>query len=327
MGFPQHIVEWLVHDEYDYEPGTISATSFLKPPRVHALMKRYWDQLEMDVKHLAASKMGTAIHDSLEKAPMTDVLLKEIRFYHVLNGCRISGKPDLVKRCNTLNFQGKLIIANSDSKVVFEEEGSGQHGEYKAGHLKDYKTTSVWSFIKDSKDDHYTKQLSIYRYLMFHNRIVLDDLGEIDFFFTDWQKKKAKDDESYPQSKIFWKMFSLMPLDEVEKFLLEKIEEFRRVEALPDDELPECTREDLWMENDEYAVMKKGRKSAVRLLSSEEEAKAYMEAKGLNEKIHYIEFRPAQAKRCNPYCPVRKWCKQYLKMKEAGIIVLEEEDD
>jgi hypothetical protein len=87
--------------------------------------------------------------------------------------------------------------------------------------------------------------------------------------------------------------------------------------GLKDDDLPPCAPEEMWEEPTKYAVMKKGRKSAVRVLGSMEDAEKYMEDKGLSTKIHSITVRPGSRKRCDSYCNVNQWCNRYKEYKNA----------
>ena len=38
--FPDFVVEWLKHDEYDYDENAFSATTLMQPPRSYALKKQ-----------------------------------------------------------------------------------------------------------------------------------------------------------------------------------------------------------------------------------------------------------------------------------------------
>jgi methionine salvage enolase-phosphatase E1 len=60
-----------------------------------------------------------------------------------------------------------------------------------------------------------------------------------------------------------------------------------------------------------FAVMKKGRKRALRLLESESEANALA-----SEESGYIEFRVGESKRCQNYCNVAKFCTQFQSMNK-----------
>ena len=76
---------------------------------------------------------------------------------------------------------------------------------------------------------------------------------------------------------------------------------------------PECTAEERWAKPDTYAVMKKGRKSALRLLPTEEKAKEYIGDQNLS-----IEFRKGVSTRCEGYCEVSQFCKQYRESVSGG---------
>jgi len=310
IGYPKHIAEWLMNDEYDYVEGTISATALLKPARIHALTKRHWDEIQIDIQHLESSKIGNAVHDSLEKAPMSNVLLKEKRFYAEVDGIKLSGKPDLILKSDKISFNGRDVALPFD----------------RIGNLKDYKTTKTWKFIFGSSDEDYIKQLSVYRYIMFRNGIYLDDKGEIDFFFTNWIKQKAINEQKLSYKiRLHRKTFSLMTTDDTENWIQERLSIFKSVESLNDNDLPECIQKELWFDEDKYAVMKGSNIKAARVLDTEKDAENYidylLDAKPkLKKKDMKIIKRPGQAKRCNPYCPVRRWCNQYRKMLKNGLV-------
>ena len=61
---------------------------------------------------------------------------------------------------------------------------------------------------------------------------------------------------------------------------------------------------------DKRAVMKKGRKSAVRVLDSEEEAQKL----AMDDKALYGEVRKGASKKCEGYCPCREFCGFYKEM-------------
>jgi len=77
-------------------------------------------------------------------------------------------------------------------------------------------------------------------------------------------------------------------------------------------ELPLCSDEEQWAKPTVYAVMKEGRKSALKLCSSEEEARTLLDEKGT-----YLQVRPGEKTRCESYCQVRDFCEQYQREKEG----------
>lgn len=300
-GFPQYVVDWLTFDEYDYNEGIISATTLLDPVRVYALTKRYYDQIVYDVSELIAARYGTALHASFEIAPIQNVLLQEHRLYAQIGDIKISGKPDMIQKTADITFLGMQITPK------------------KGGVLVDIKSTSVWSYIYGDKDDHYIKQLSIYRYLSYVNGILLDDVADIFMMFTDWSKKAAREKSDYPKTRIQIKKIHLMTIDDTKAMIEGKIAELKATDKLTDDQLPKCTREDLWMADDEWAIMKKDGVKAKAVFDTEEKARNYFESNQLDDKVYCIVYRPAKAKRC-PYCRVREFCSQYKELQAADMV-------
>jgi len=288
LNLPQYIYQWLCSDSYDHDhdPYTISATTLMKPTRATLLTLRYADRLQQDVSDLIASRVGGAIHDSIEKVD-TPGVLKEIRAERTVSLGSV-----------TYKVTGKFDI--------MEIEQDETHT------LRDIKTTSVWSYILGGKDDTYEKQLSIYRWLNSVDREV-NDIGYIDFFFTDWQGTKARTDRNYPQHRIHtgYKI-QLMSLEDTEKYIVERLEAIEADRNKADDNLTPCTPEELWAENEKYAVYKNGGKRATRVLDSLAEAEKYKRVKRISG---FIKKREAKVRRYN-YCSCLEWCNQgqgYLK--------------
>lgn len=296
FNFPQYIVDWLAYDDYDHvtNPATFSATTLLKPVRVHWLTLRHDSQLKMDVSDLAASKIGTAVHDSIETID-TDGVMKEFRLEHKL---LIDGKD--------ITIRGKFDI--------LEKQPDGTYS------LRDIKTTSVWTFILGGKDDDYCKQMSIYRWLLAKDKEFVgkpNDVGYIDFFFTDWQSAKAKMDKEYPQHKVRpgYKV-QLMSIDETEAFIKERVRQFLKYENTSDNMLPPCNHKDLWATEEKWAVKKKGATKATKLCDTQEQANAYMYNKNIKG---IVEYRAPKVKRCK-YCSAFPFCQQGQGYAAAGQI-------
>ena len=72
--------------------------------------------------------------------------------------------------------------------------------------------------------------------------------------------------------------------------------------------------EERWNSGDTYAVMKDGRKTALRVLNSREDAETYKESNGGD----YIEERHGEDRKCNDYCPCCKFCEYYKNKVENG---------
>ena len=128
-------------------------------------------------------------------------------------------------------------------------------------------------------------------------------------FLKDHSKRDAKNKANYPPYPVHTVKFTFTEEDfaECEAWLKAKFEEIAAAEKLPDDELPICTPEERFNSGDKYAVMKKGRKTALRVLDSLEEAEQWMAENGGDE----IQVRPGENKKCMDYCAACEFCNYY----------------
>jgi hypothetical protein len=94
-------------------------------------------------------------------------------------------------------------------------------------------------------------------------------------------------------------------MDRAEAYIESRIALHQLAEA---GDVPDCTPEEQWRKEDVYAVMKNGRKTAVRLFDDEAAAKKF-----LPDSNHYVELRKGKATRCEDFCPFGKMgvCEQY----------------
>lgn len=296
FNLPHYAAEWLMHDEYVYEEGVVSSTRLLAPARQFALYKWNWDNLQMDVSEMIAARYGTAIHDSIEKVKLNGCA-QEQRLYTTIdiNGqaYKISGQFDILKDIN-LEMQ-KLV---------------------------DVKSTSVWSYIYNSKEQDYVKQLSVYRYIGNKNGYNIGRHAEIFMIFTDWSKSRAKKDVNYPQLRISIKPIVLWDDEATEKYIIERLTEFDKAVKCKPEELSKCSDEELWKDPDTWAIVKPGRVTALKVCDTEKESREWVLANNLQNKVA-IQFRRGKARRCN-YCMARPFCTQYKELLDKGIIELDE---
>ncbi len=288
---PQYLVDWLIHDNYDYnqDPLTVSATTLMKPVRAYWLTARHGDTLEIDVSELVAARLGSAIHDSIERVE-TDNVFKEER---VKKTVEIEGV--------TFTVSGKYDILTLDGTKWT---------------LRDIKTTSVWAYIYGGKDEDYRKQLSIYRWLLSGDREV-EPVAFIDMIFTDWSSMKAKTEDNYPPQRIHpGYRIELMSLADTEAYIRERLSFFYKFKDTNDTNLPFCTKEELWASEDSWAVMKPGAQRATKVCDSKLAAVAYLAEKQIKADIQH---RPGKVKRCK-YCSAAPYCSQYKSLTAAGMI-------
>ena len=86
-----------------------------------------------------------------------------------------------------------------------------------------------------------------------------------------------------------------------------------------DDEIEPCTPEERWSTPTKYAVMKEGRKTAVKVCATEEEAQSFIDDLEKDKDKHTIEVRPGIDKKCEDYCPCYKFCSYYKETHKSEV--------
>ena len=79
------------------------------------------------------------------------------------------------------------------------------------------------------------------------------------------------------------------------------------------EELPDCTPQEMWEKPPVWAVIKVGGVRAKSLHDSPELAEAAKKDAGAG---YEIQLRPGDRTRCKDYCLVNQWCKQYKEYME-----------
>ena len=115
--------------------------------------------------------------------------------------------------------------------------------------------------------------------------------------------------DGYPEAEAV--MIDIPMWDSVttEMYVRERLDMHRNAKVSMDfgDELPDCTDSERWQSETIYAVMREGRKTAIRLFKTIDEANELAE-----KEKGYVETRPGEPKRCTGnYCGVAEWCDQY----------------
>lgn len=290
MNLPQPFVS-AASSDYRYTPKRYSATSLLKGVRQCILERRHDAEIEQDVSDMVWAIFGTAVHGILEGAQETSTQLKENKLVvDMPNGYQLSGIFDLY----------------DDS----------------TGTVTDYKTASVWKVNFGQSDpkefDDWRNQLLIYCWML--RQIGFDARrGEIVAMLKDHSKTKAKlgQHPAHPVFRIGWD-FTDDEINDCGEWLKGRFAQIEAAEQLPDDQLPLCTKEERWGDDDVWAVKKQGLKRAAKLHGVEAEAVADAEARTEREGKRYeVEYRPGKDKRCLDYCSACRFCSHYDQIKEA----------
>jgi hypothetical protein len=210
--------------------------------------------------------------------------------HYVLEQHSILNKNLLTEEYLTAEIDGQIISGQID---LMDNNGV----------ISDYKVTSVYAFLLSDKDS-WHKQLNVYKWLYNKNGFDVSKL-QIVAILRDWSKMKSLRDSNYPEVPVIIKEIDIMSNDEVEEYIRERIK-------IHNDINYECSDEEKWARGGKFAVMKKGRKRALKLFDKKEDAEEYL--KSLDDK-HYIEERPKEYFRCENFCDVNKFCPFYQKLK------------
>lgn len=305
---------WLLHDTYDYVdmPNYISATGLMKPIKQSILANRIpaKDQV-MDVSEAVSRALGHAIHDSIEKAWLDG---------HK-RSMKLLGYPeDVIGRVLVNPSEEALAAAGHDAIPVYVEQREyrqitvdgvtytigGKSDMIADGIVHDHKSTSVFSFMKGSKDEDYALQPSIYRWL--NPRKATADYGKINFIFTDWSRAMSRQ-ANYPQKRVEEKSFPLLSLDETEAWIIDRIRQLVAYRDAPEERIPECTPKELWMSDPTYKYYADPAKLSGRStknFTDKLEAEQFKSQKG---GVGIVITVPGEAKACN-YCRAFDNCKQ-----------------
>jgi hypothetical protein len=130
----------------------------------------------------------------------------------------------------------------------------------------------------------------------------------------DWSKMQVMRSDNYPKKQVVMIPIRRWTEEEQDNYVKERIKIHQNAEKVS--KLPLCTATERWRREDKYAVMKSGRKSAVRLLDTEAEAKQFLISQNMVEgKGCSIVLRKGEDVRCQHYCSVNQFCDHYMGVK------------
>lgn len=316
-GIPLSVAVWLAQDEYDHnpDPNHFSATSLLKSTRQVVLARRIPESVgSIDISGLVSSRMGTAFHSSIENAWL----------HHHAKAMRDLGYPPGLIKSLQVNptpeeFDPDMIqiyLERRAFKTVGAYTVSGMFDFVGDGRLEDFKSTGVFTYKNQTNSKKYVLQGSIYRWL--NPEIITKDEMAIQFIFTDWSALKARTEKGYPPTRTLEQKFQLKSIEETDAFVRQRLYEIDRCMNLPDEEIPECTQEDLWCSEPTYKYYKKGvvTSRSTKNFTTAWEANNQMVADGSTGIVVEV---PGEPKACN-YCNAAPICQQRARFVASGVL-------
>jgi hypothetical protein len=274
QGLPAPFVALLARDFYTKGASQYSVTELMSPPKIRRMREQYDEEMEVDVTKLIASQLGTFMHGKLE-GKTVEGYTNEERIFHSIDGITISGAVDLQEHTE----EGIVII--------------------------DYKFVKAWS-VMQSKDDWVT-QLNIYKWLV--ETVKKQKVCGLKICAIIKDYTAHSNQENYPVAEAVMVDIPMWDSVTTETYVRKRLDMHRAAKQAQEfgEDLQACTDEERWMSETIYAVKREGRKTAIRVFKSIEEATELAE-----KEKGYVEERKGEPKRCTgDFCGVSKWCKQY----------------
>lgn len=279
LGLPEALVEAVRYDEDNYSGPSLKMDmgvgKLIGPPQIRMLLKQHGKNLSEDASARIWMLFGKAIHKILEDAEPS--ALTESAYVMDCLGWKIGCVVD------------RLVLRPDNV-------------------LQDYKVCSVWKLILGDFAD-WEQQLNLNAHIVQANGIAVDKL-EIIAILRDWSQTKAdREGKDYPQTVVVKVGVDMWSKDIADAFMHVRTQLHKHAAS---GDVPFCTDSERWLRGEKWACMKKGRKSAVRVLPSEADARDYLYSQNLHEDANYsVVHRPGTYTRCESYCPVRTVCPQW----------------
>ena len=277
---PQVLIDSIEENHIPVEKH-YSVTTLLNPIREILLIRRHYNEIKQDISDMVWLIFGSAVHKLIEDADKTGFAEYKLENL-VIDDYYLTGICDLYDKANFT--------------------------------IVDWKTTSVWKIIH--KDfEAWRKQGLMYAWLLrkrgYHTKKL-----KFHALLKDWSSADAKYKADYPKHPIYVWEYEVTEGDmlEIQSFIETQFKLIIACEKLKDDELPICSPEERYNPGDKYAVMKQGRKTAIKVCDSEEEASALITSSDM-----YIEVRLGEDRKCNDYCICKEFCSYWRsKNKKEG---------
>ena len=319
------VINALTYDDYDMNErpdNVISCTELIDAPKAKILNHRHRDEVEKDVSDNFWLLDGSAIHYALEmsvKKCDRERLTEERIFIEITTDGKVLA--------HTLNKGEKVVDAKWYSQYSLFVTVKFDNYDFEDQVIEDYKRTQVWEVVFGLKESR-MQQLNIGAYALKLLGFPVKTLRSC-LFLKSWDKKDYERDlqkseqfgntPKYPP--IQYAEFEEKPWEEsgVLSYIKARGELHMNARRLEDDEIPPCTKEERWLSDEAYAVMKYGNQKASKVFkvtggytAEETESLAATHMATLMTKDtkgkYYVEHRPGINKRCEGYCAARQFC-------------------
>lgn len=286
---PKHLPEYFLNavesGTYRPNPDTFSVTQLIGPPLIRTLLIEKWSELSENVEDRLWALDGSALDEFVKKHSMWGLTNIKLR----------------------LETQDGIVVGRPDYYNVLTHL------------LADLKKTGVWNILKKPKSIpgkrirmSWTHQLNVYDFLMYKLVPALQiDKLEAHGVGRDWRRIEKLRFKDYPDIPVQIVPINRWTHDEQEQYIHLQMQDHLQ------HPYRECSDIEKWKTKDVFAIMEMGRKSAHRVLDTNDEAMTWALEKGkatrengvitLKNKI-YVDKRNGECVKCNNYCSVASVC-------------------
>lgn len=264
----------------------ISVTGLIRPPQMRVLEKRYWKDVTRDISDSIWALFGSLLHGFLGKFQDEGAIVEQ-RFFCNILGWKVSGQPDLYWKKDCV--------------------------------IEDYKFTSVYSYQKGKVE--WEQQMNCYAHLVRLAGYEVKGL-KIRAFLRDHMDSKVFPGGDYPEDKCMAMDLPLWDDATAKEFMELRVRFHQEAETRPDEDLPNCTPEEMWEKPEAWAVKKKGAEKALKVIripgqAGNDAANLLAKAKGPE---YFVEHRVGERRRCENYCDAGRTgkCHQFEQYKAVA---------
>ena len=289
---PEYFVSAAESSTYRPNPDTYSVTQLIGCPLIRTLLINRWDELSENVESRLWALHGTALDEFVKKHSRWGLTNIKLRL-KTLDGI-VVGRPDYYN-----------VLTHT---------------------LGDLKETSVWNIQQNPNSVvgkrirlSWTCQLNTYDFMMYKlvPELKIDKL-EAHGVGRDWRKNEKLRYNDYPDIPVQVLDIKRWTHDEQEQYIHLQLKDHIMHPNR------ECSDEEKWKKEDQYAIMEMDRKSAHRVLDSNKEALDWALTKGKAVKVNgiiepknkiYIQKRKGEQVKCENYCSVASVCPYFQNKK------------
>ena len=304
----------LLGKRYQPKKERIGVSTLIDSPRIRTLQIEKWDEITQDVSTGLTALGGLSLHTRAEKFAETDEMAEQkledsVDSEGLPLGLTLVGKADNYK-------PARQIISITTTKLLNDNQ------------IRDWKSMAVYGLKWPDKVRKMTEQLNMYAWQRLIRKQAVESLY-LDIYWKNWKYEEWEraDDKlytiefdltsggvvaGYPPIPYTLVKLPLWPFEVQEGFIKDQIE-YHLQNPL------HCL--DRWQKAAQFAVMKEGRKSAIRVLDTYNQAFAYCVNNNLYKLNEFakgvsIVERPGLCVRCGAngfYCPCWSICPDAVK--------------